>query len=232
MSATATQTTVQQPTMQPPIPAAPVFHQPLGQVGQPVARAGAPTVTSGQRPWGAILAVLAVFVALIGTFVLYLMTSSKVAQVKQVDQQIADLQTELTSPPLAELDQRLGGIQAALQGYKAAHQKKTNFMTFAETLPRLVPSDMRMSSLVLDDKGAIRVTAKGTVFETAGKALLSFRQSELMTNVKLTNVSLTEKEGVNGINFDLEGIVPGVTQSTTTPNPSPTANPASGTQVQ
>lgn len=186
--------------------------------------AGVTGVTGGSRPWFTIMAVVTVFVALIGTFILYFMNVATQARITDAEDRVKRLNQQIASPPLSQTDRQLKGINNSLQGYKTAAAKIRPLGTLINQLPSITPKDMAISSMVIDEKSNIRIVAEASAFETAGKALQSFQQVPLLTNVKLENLTFSEKEGKRRINFEFSGALNKETPKTNA-SPSPAATP-------
>lgn len=183
-----------------------------------------PTVTPARQPWEVIFAVLTVFISLIGAFMLYFLNVSTTSQIKQAEATIARLTTEISSPPLAETDKQLTVINSTLRGYKAALAKRADLTQFYEQLTYLTPPTIKLRTVAVTEKGQVSITARANNFIEAGQALLSFRQSSLLSQVAIVNIGLSNHPGSEqGVIFDLSALlkksVPAATPSPTEPKP-------------
>lgn len=160
-------------------------------------------VTAGSRPIMVTLSIAALFLSLVGTFILYFTNVSTKSRIERTTQSIADLNAQLDAPPLLETNKKLTVINRALAGYKAASASKINYKQFFDSLPNLTPKDMRISALAIDAAGAVRITATGTSFDTAGKSLLSFGQSSALSEVMMESIGLAGSEEAKIVNFEL-----------------------------
>lgn len=193
-----------------------------------------PSVAAKHQPWSVIFAVLALFISLVGSFILYFLNVSTQSQINYSETVLKDLNTELSQPPLAQVDQQLTLVNSTLQGYKAASQKKVDYTVITDALPKLTPKDMKLESLIIDAKGNLRISARASSFLSAGKALLAYRQAPFLTNVTISGLALetTEQQATASTSFDLvatikkEALLP---QPTPAANPSPVASPADPT---
>lgn len=178
------------------IPARPVTAAPIPPVA-PAASAAlphVPPVTATHRPWLAIFSVFAVFIALVGSFILYFLNVSTAARIKEADSSIARLTTQLTTPPLSETDQQAKRLNSSLAGYKAAVAKQLDYSLFLSHLTTVTPKDVTLDSIAIDKNGSVKLAGRAPSYEAAGKAHLAFESSSFLSKVILDSVSFSDKD--------------------------------------
>ena len=161
------------------------------------------SVTTLAKPWDAIFAIVAALIALLGIFVIYFLNVATSAQIRQADQTIGQLTTALNTEPLLSTKQQVQRLSVALTGYQQANSQKYNYGPFNEQLASITPKEVLVNALSLDEKGVLRLTATATNFVNAGKALLAFRQSAMLSGVTLDSVAMTSNDNRQQINFTL-----------------------------
>ncbi len=183
-----------------PLPPPPV---PSPAQGRASANPGIASVNRSSVPWSVVFSVLAIFISLIGTFGLYFINVNTGSQIKKYEAQIRTLNQEIAQPPLSETSSRLQVINAALSGYLASQDTQYDYASILNTLPQIAPKDMAISNLIVDESGKIRITGRVSSFEAAGKALLSFQAAPFISQIKLENLGLADREKSTQINIDL-----------------------------
>jgi hypothetical protein len=190
-------------------------------------------VTAGNRPILVTLSIAALFVSLIGSFILYFSNVSTKALTVKAEGSIKDLNAQLATAPLATIDQKLTIINNALAGYKAASGDKVKYDKFFENLPKQTPKDMQISSVTIDGEGMVHITGTGTSFDTAGKSLISFADpNAFLTNVKLENIGLSGTEGAKVVTFEISAQLDKgkLTDTPATPSPNPSGDASTATE--
>lgn len=193
------------PAAAPPVaPAAPAANMPPLQrpaVAAPLTNVS--TVTAIRRPWFTIFSVLAVFVSLVGAFIIYFLNVSTASKITEAEAEIANLTAQLASPPLSEVNEQVQRIQSAAQGYKAALARQFDYSLFVSHLVDVTPKEVLLDNVSVDSTGVVKITGKAPNFEAAGRAKLAFQQSTFLANVVLDSVGLAD--GKSEVNFALSG---------------------------
>lgn len=220
------------PTAVPPVatPAAGI-PRPAGQPLPNVSK-----ITAVRRPWLAIFAMLAVFIALIGSFVLYFMRVSTQSKITQAETSIKKYNEQLSTGALAEVAQRVGTINGALQGYATVTKTQLDYRLLIDHLVQITPKDVRIDTLTVDEQGGVRLVLIAPNYESAGKAHLSYRSSVFMESINLDSVAMGDKE--KQVSLSLSGIlkkdrldprqVAAAAESSAVQSPAPTATAGNG----
>lgn len=167
-----------------------------------------PSVTAGRQPWEVIFAVLTVFITLTGVFIVYFLNVSAASQIKRVEATISRLSLEISNPPLAETDKQLTIINTTLRGYNSALANRTNLTDLYEQLAFITPANIKLKTVAVNEKGQVNITARAENFVDAGRALLSFRQSDRLEEVDIINIALNNRVGSEqGVLFDLSAML-------------------------
>lgn len=152
-------------------------------------------VTSVRRPWGAMLAVASVFVALVGLFIIYFVNTTTHSRIKSQEGAIAQVQNLLQNPPLADTDKTVKTISAALAGYTGKIDQQLDYALIVEALPSLLPSSVTLDSLVIDQKGSLKLSGVAPNFDLVGKLRLSLVGSPLLQDVQVDSLNLSQEKG-------------------------------------
>lgn len=162
-------------------------------------------VTPLARPWLAIFSATAVIITLVGTFMLYFLNVTTAAKIRRAETEANQLTEAIAREPLASVEKQVKLVSLALSGYSKATSEKLNYAFLADEVTRLTPKGTSLSSLNVDEKGAVRVSGSAASFLDAGKALLSYQTSSFFDSVKLEAITLADQGGTRRIEFSLGG---------------------------
>lgn len=176
---------------------------PVSVPGVPVKPLDIPGINAVRRPWLAMLSVLSLFIALIGTFIIYSLRISTESRITAAEDRIQVLQTELSNPPLADTDKQYKLIANSLQGYKTASARRLEYYRFFTELPTLLPNNISLDSLLIDEKGQVRMAGRTDSFDNAGLAKLAVEKISYFSSAKLDTVGLSESGGSKKVGFTI-----------------------------
>lgn len=157
------------------------------------------------RPWPAIFAVAAVFIALIALFIAYFLDVRYVAQTKRDTAKAESVRTALQDPSLVETEQQVTQYATAIAGYQIASARQYDYAKLLTEIDQRLPKDALLDSITINEKGIVRLTGRATSFEVAAKAHESYKASAMLKNVALADVSLGSNRSTQQINFTISG---------------------------
>jgi len=116
--------------------------------------------------------------------------------VKEADRNLQELKEELIkarSPQQIALEKEILDYQEKIEDFSfllANHQKSSNFFDFLE---EIIHPEVFFSELNLDTKGnRVRLYGQAESFQTLGQQLLIFQKTEVIKNLKLSEIRIEE----------------------------------------
>lgn len=164
------------------------------------------SITPLTRPWNAIFATAAVFIALIALFVAYFMDVRYLAQARGSEAKIVTLTAQLQEGDLVAAEREMTKYASAINGYQAAVLNQRDHSALLRELDLRTPKDAIIDSVSMDEKGMVKLLGRTNSFLTVAKAYLSFKGSSLVKNVTLNDTSLGDPSTGQKINFTITGI--------------------------
>lgn len=200
---------LQQPSPMPPTPQPAAYAPAAQQQPQPVPEHGGqhghhqrpselPTmagVTSLHKPWAAIFSIVLLIIVVVGSFILYVLNVRTNSQAEAAENRSKELTEKIEAEPLKTVEARAKAVAAALTGYRSARESQLDLGLFNQTVRDLVPKNLIIDSLTLDEKGNVRVSVQSDTFIDSGKLLLAFKGSPLFSTAELETADLERADG-------------------------------------
>jgi hypothetical protein len=164
-------------------------------------------VSPMDRPWHTIYAVAAVFIALIALFIAYFLDVRYIAQAKRDATTIDSILVALQDPALQETQEQVTRYASAISGYQISAAKQHDYSKLLSEIDQRLPKEALLDSIGIDDKGTIRIVGRTPSFELAAKTFESYKTSTYITNVVLADVSMSDKQDTQQINFTISGTI-------------------------
>ncbi len=188
------------------VPTAPVggtpLNQPVQNPGHGPALHDLPKISgleTGNKPWVMIFSVIAVFIALIGSFMIYFLNINNQAQIKSLDSQMAQIQQQLDTPEIKQAADLAQSLESSLQAYKTAVSQKVDYSRFNDLFAASTPKDTHASGITVDEKGTVGFSVVAPSFLSAGKTYLAYQKASILQGLKLNSINFDNKDGGNSV---------------------------------
>jgi hypothetical protein len=199
--------TPQQPAYAPPAPVHhggdvnPTTHQAAPEHGvlsdhqRPEQLPSMEAVTALHKPWTAIFGVILLIITIVGSFVLYALNVQAAAKTEEAQNRSKELSDKIGAEPLKTVEKQAKAVQAALTGYRTARGEQLDLGLLNQQVRDLMPKNVVVDSLTIDDKAGFRVAVQSDTFIDSGKLLISFREAPMFSTAELETASLDKQEG-------------------------------------
>lgn len=188
-----------QPVIEPPKPPTPAPKPPTREESlQKIESLGQPKITIE-----AIFAILiaVIFLGLTGVF--YFVKVTKSSLLKAQNAKYEDLQTQLKTGDLKDIDKNIVDLQGQIEAFKKARSGQLLWSNLAKELPAVTEKQVQLTNFSVDDKNNVKIDGKTKTYVDLAKLILGVDSSSKFSQVKLTSVAVVDSEEGKYIHFSL-----------------------------
>lgn len=140
-----------------------------------------------------VLVLMATILAVAGTGILYLISASKTANVEGRQKEFNQLNQQLTTGELAQLDKDVLEVMAGATALDTALNTRIYWSKFWSQLNGVTPKSVAYSSMTVDKEGTIAISGKAADFTSVAKLMVSLQKAPVFSMVELGGTSLKEE---------------------------------------
>lgn len=134
------------------------------------------------------------FVAIIvlgTTGYLYFLKKTKGEELKTKEKVQSELEAQINSPELTTIDQAASRYSIGLKQLNKLITKPIHYSLLFDHLEQIIPTEVTLTSLNIDEKGAVKITAQAPELESTAKFIKSLENSRFFKSIYLNSDQLS-----------------------------------------